>query len=396
MLRTADLEISIHWPRDRVPVSLIVDDPMPGLNPMTDHEPGETHRPVIPNLVLRRFADLADRHGMRGKFSVVPWPLALGRLDRPETLPEPAQAALPEFLAIVRERVAPRFDLTCEFLTHSRAIDVRLGLPLAVSERQWASTASAEEFADVFTLATHILAKVGLPMDGVTSPWNSGQDNEAAYAAGVALAARRRGANLPWYFLHCATTLDVLPRITAEGDGTPVASLVAGAVTDPGWETQYGRPEASAALLDPDGGGRLAELIRGGLPAVFLTHWQSLFGNGSYGGLHALDLVGQRLAAGFGQRLEWVPLHRHAELALACHGLEVLQEDEGGSGPAAVRFQARWHATRAGVRLRPRSDRGRGWLVGPVAWGRVPLATRASGDGVWVEAPLTDGVLRFG
>jgi hypothetical protein len=231
----------------------------------------------------------------------------------------------------------------------------------------------------------------------VTSPWDAGRDNEAAYAAGVALAARRRGASRPWYFLHCAEDLDVLPRVTVQADGTPVASILAGTAIDPGWNTQYGRPAAVDALLDPDGAGRLGDLVRAGLPAVFFTHWQALYGNGSYGGLHALDLLGERLRQTFGERIDWVPLCRHAELAIACQALEIFPAAPEGEGRrAALRIHTPWPCPRADLRLRPLTELGRQWCSAPLRWDGVPLAPRVEGDVVCVQVPLADGLLEAG
>jgi len=395
-LRTPNLEISVHWPGGRVPASLIVDDPMPGLNPMIDHEPGYPHRRSIPNDVLRRFADLSERHGIQGKFSVLPWPLALGRLDRPETLPPESRAALPEFTELVRERIMPRYDITCEFLTHARAIDLATGEPTAETERQWASHATAEEFADTIALAGRILGDAGLPMDGVTSPWDSGKDNEAAYAHGVALAMRRRGRALAWYFLHCEDkTLDVLPRITYRGNAGLTVSIVVGAGTDPGWKTQTGGPVLVDPLIDADGRGRLTDLVAGGRPVVVCTHWQSLYGNGSLGGLHAIDLLADRLRQRHGDRLDWVPLGRHAEMAAACATLEAREEKPPhGGGNWRLRLTTPFPTALADITLRGLTAEGREWLARPLAFSRTPLRTRPAADeAVCLRMPLCDGLL---
>jgi hypothetical protein len=418
VLRTPNLEVAIRWPGGRIPASLIVDDPMPGLNPMIDHEPAHPHRREIPNTVLHRFADLAERHGLQGKFTVVPWPLALGRLDRPETLPAEARAALPEFVEVVRSRIAPRFDLTCEFLTHSSAIDVRTETPLPETERRWASHATAEEFAAAIGLAARILGDAGLVMDGVTSPWDAGQDNERAYAEGVALAARRRGQRLAWYFLHFASGLDVLPRIGYRDRGTIAVSVVAGGGGDPGWATQYGKPDIVDSILAPDGTGRARKLRDAGLPLVFCTHWQSLYGNGSMGGIRALETLAGRMLQHFGAAVEWVPLRRHAELAAACAGLRIREVARRGEAPAAsaagpadavagpswaLEFEEAHPCGLADVELRAVTDEGRRWLRprggARLSWNAVALAPRAVGDGapeaVRVHIPLCGGRLAW-
>src|SRR5438270_12451723 len=71
----------IRWPGNRVPVTVLLDDPTPCRNPAWYEFPGQGHVAEIPNSFTERFADLIDRTGAAGKFSVVPCPGAQGFLD---------------------------------------------------------------------------------------------------------------------------------------------------------------------------------------------------------------------------------------------------------------------------------------------------------------------------
>src|SRR5947209_13984356 len=76
------LDIRIENPGLRRPVSFIVDDPAPLRNPMFFHRGFRGDKEVVPNAFVSAFADVVERWGIRGKFSVVPYPFGLGRIDR--------------------------------------------------------------------------------------------------------------------------------------------------------------------------------------------------------------------------------------------------------------------------------------------------------------------------
>ena len=101
-----------------IPIALLVDDGAP-VNPMFFHDPPYDHELLMPNSLLRDFADLCDEYGVRGKFSVLPMPCCLGGIDGQLNHVPPRH--LSEFLRLVRKRIAPRFDITPEILTHLAA-----------------------------------------------------------------------------------------------------------------------------------------------------------------------------------------------------------------------------------------------------------------------------------
>jgi hypothetical protein len=52
--------------------------------------------------------------------------------------------------------------------------------------------------------------------------------------------------------------------------------------------------------------GRIPELMDSGFPVVLVTHWQSLYTQGSGLGLEGLIALAERLQKVLGDRLEWV------------------------------------------------------------------------------------------
>lgn len=60
-------------------------------------------------------------------------------------------------------------------------------------------------------------------------------------------------------------------------------------------------------LVSPDGRtGRIRQLIESGYPVVLVTHWQSLYTQGTGLGLEGLSALAERIKKVFGSNLEWV------------------------------------------------------------------------------------------
>lgn len=310
-----------------IPIALLVDDGAP-VNLMFFHDPPYDHHLLIPNARLRDFADLCERYGVRGKFSVLPMPGCLGDINgRLNRVPK---RHLTDFLSIVRKRVAPRFDITPEILTHLAAYRVEEGGFHHLYEDEWVARASLPELTDYIALALEILADVGLPATGVTSPWVTGDRNEPLYAEAIGAAQWRvHRRQLTWYFLHTSDAGPALcPTVSRRSSATGQAVVSIPATTgDPFWDTQ--RPASPTrraahaaamagvdALLSPDGrSGRIAEVVEQGVPVTILTHWQSLHSDGTGAGLRGLEALLARLKKRFGAELEWVTCSELAERA---------------------------------------------------------------------------------
>jgi hypothetical protein len=60
-------------------------------------------------------------------------------------------------------------------------------------------------------------------------------------------------------------------------------------------------------LISPDGKtGRIHQLIESGFPVVIVTHWQSLFTQGTELGLEGLTVLAERIQKVYGPGFEWV------------------------------------------------------------------------------------------
>ena len=245
-------------------------------------------------------------------------PCGLGGIDG--KLAHVRRRDLQEFLTIVREQIAGRFDITPELLTHHAAYRLTGGFH-HVYEDEWVARATVKEIADYIAVALRILEHVGLPATGVTSPWTTGDRNEAQYAQAIGAAQWRvHRRRVTWYCLHMyARGPARAPWVSWRNprNGRVVVSIPA-TTGDPFWTTQRpmsatrhaARAAAAAgvdALLSRDGkAGRIRRLVDQGCPVLILTHWQSLYSDGTCAGLWGLERLLQRLRNVFGPDLAWV------------------------------------------------------------------------------------------
>ena len=303
-------------------ISLIIDDGSP-VDPMFYMHPGyET--PFLPPVgFYQRVADVLDRFELQGKMTVLPMPSCLGRID--QTVKHVPQQNLEAFLKIVRERIAPRFDITPEFLTHQNAYDLKAGDSQLIAgggyqhvfEDVWLSGASIEEAVEYFCLAFTILKNVGINPTGMTSPWMAGIDVEKKYAEAVSTAQWKTfGRRSTWYFLHGSDwgTPQQCSLAYESPDRDRVVVSVPANVPDVFWSMDLPGDQRQKFIRDnidrvisPDGRtGRLRQLIESGYPVTLLTHWQSLYTQGTELGLEGLKALLERIQKECGNSLEWV------------------------------------------------------------------------------------------
>ena len=89
----------------KIPFSLIIDDGAP-IDPLFYELPGYETPFLVPAKFTRRVADTFDRFDLRGKFTVIPMPSCLGRVDQslkrvPQEHPAPS---LERFLHLFADR----------------------------------------------------------------------------------------------------------------------------------------------------------------------------------------------------------------------------------------------------------------------------------------------------
>ena len=331
--------VEVINPRARVPVGLIIDDStclvnlnkfsMPqfdetfaGQNP-SYKQPWRDWPDEIPDRFTRKFAAWAAEAGVKGKWSVVPYPACVGRVDR--MLPGWSSADLRESLNMVRDVIVPNFDIHPEMVTHTRVIDLSTGHPYPsprlefMENWQWTTGKSADEIGAYMEYALTILKNAGLACEGVTTPGGFGSKARPQLAQATLQSVRSVfKAEIPHYFRDLIDHGDasVAPRVelasTLDGsDPQCVVSIVActGDWTG-GWDNTL--PVGADRFITADGSaGRMVEVIQRGEPAIILGHWTGIYFNGQELGLQILQEVTRRLHAKF-DNLLWMKL---AELA---------------------------------------------------------------------------------
>jgi len=305
---------------NKVPVSLIIDDGGP-VNMFYFHDPGTRHKLLVPPHFAEKFSAVCRRCGIKGKFSVVPMPAGLGRIDgRISRVPD---QNIREYIRILRKQIEPRFSITPEILTHYRAYNLKSGTLLHVFEDVYFSNLTAEEIAEYVGLSLTVLKRAGLTPSGVTSPWLCAIDNEENYAAGIGMAFRKiMKTDRCFYFLHSRDKVQE-PVLMCNSEKTGKVVSIPNNTFDAFWETQNPVSSRTAVsnvrenmdrLLSPDGkSGRIRELYERNLPVILISHWQSLYSDGREIGLEGLETLAGRIHKIFGSQIEWLSFTELAE-----------------------------------------------------------------------------------
>ena len=314
----------------KVPISFIVDDPAPVYSTFYTHRKdhmsdyGEPLLEKFPNSFLFDFCDMIERNGMKGKFSVVP--MVANQGDIINGLGDAPKEEIDEWLATVKERVVPHFAICPEMLTHANAIDIKTGKVLDVNENQWSKTQTEETFTPYIAKAVSLLCEAGFDICGVSSPWRFGIEREAEYAAAISKAIFEvTGKKNSWFFMRgLRDTPNARPWVERDEDGLCLVSIPA-TTRDRVWPMlESGKMDDEAILACADEyiteDGKSGEIVRvlesGGWP-IMIAHWQSLYTNGSSAGLHAIDIVGQRIRKHLSDRVEWMSFREIMDIVLA-------------------------------------------------------------------------------
>lgn len=322
---------------DRVPLSIIFDDSTVLVNLnyfwMRDRQAvdGTAYRwedvPVVhPESFTREFAEFCLENGVKGKFSVVPCPAALGRIDR--GLPMFSRAQQAQWLAMCRESIMPNYDITPEMITHTFVVDLQTLQPIDPDlweQHGWNELPTDEEerVTDYIALACEILHNVGLTPAGVTSPGGFG--NPIDFYAKCAENAVRRITGNPTPYLF--------KRVSAEGPvacpvwypkperGEAMGEVIAATGDKTGSWTGYGEVDADYYIASDLRGGRLPEVIDAGDPGVMISHWQGFYGlhDRDRRGFRAFQTIVRRLAERdpHGERTRWRKCSEIANYAMA-------------------------------------------------------------------------------
>jgi len=311
---------------DRVPLSLIIDDATLLFNLnyfwMRDRNPvdGRNRRwedvPVIhPESFTREWAEWCLEAGVRGKFSVVPCPAAIGRIDHP--LPLISEQQQESWLRMCREVIMPAFDITPEMITHTKVVDPATCRPLESGiweQFDWATLPvdQFESMVEYIATACRILDNVGLTPTGVTSPGGFGGRTLDFYARVAGEAVRQVTGNpTPFFFqrLYVDQPTDTPVWYPDRTRGEAVGEVIAGTDDLTGNWTGYGAVSADYYITADGQGGRLPELINAGDPAILCSHWQGMYGlsNDDRRGFRTLKTVVRRLQMRdpYGEHSRW-------------------------------------------------------------------------------------------
>jgi hypothetical protein len=307
-----------------LPVSIMIDDSAPCINILywqtkklqssvprqISGEPIVSH---ISNDFLHKFVEVVHRYGLRGKFTVLPYPAGLGSIS--QGLDGYQKRELDEWLEVVKHEVTPLFDITPEILTHTKALDLQNHQLLPEDEHEWAIHQTESTLTQYISHALRILRDVGLDATGVTSPWSFGSQAEKNYQLAI-LDAQKQVNNLrhTWYFLHFSKKLAFQSKIVYHNPTNDdwVVSIVA-QCEDFMWQTMetqqmdndYIYSIADLYLTKDGKQGRLSKLFSEQIPVVLATHWQSLFSNGRTTGLQVLKEVVERIEQLWGKNVKW-------------------------------------------------------------------------------------------
>jgi hypothetical protein len=327
--------VTVLNPRARVPVGLIIDDStcLVNLNKFAIPQfaaafgDGSNYHKYkwrewpseIPDAFVRKFGEWCAAHGVKGKYSMVPFPACVGRLDR--TLPGWTQRELQDSLELVRQVMAPNWDIHPEMVTHTRVIDTKTGHPYPdhspkfMENWDWPTGRSTDEIADYMTYALRILKNVGLPCEGITTPGGFGNRARPQLAQATLQSVREvYGAEVPHYFrdLFDRGTESVAPRVEyASGlDGADPRCVVHVLGCTGDWTGSWDNspPEGADRFITEDlQKGRMVDVIQRGEPAIMVCHWTGIYWNGQELGFKIFQEVVRRLHARF-DNLVWMKL----------------------------------------------------------------------------------------
>jgi hypothetical protein len=323
--------VEVLNPRNRVPVSLIIDDStclvnlahycIPQFAEVAPSRYQQNWRDLpreIPDSFVRRFGEWCHEHGVKGKYSIVPYPACVGWLDR--DLPGWSKRELDDSLRLVRTLLLPDWDIHPEMVSHTWVIDVKTGRPYSErSERVmeimgWSVGKSADQLAEYLAYALRILKNVELPCEGITTPGGFGGRVLPELAQATLESCRHVfGTEIPHYFRHAITDgRSVAPRVEyvsgLEGPDPRCVVSIIGCTGDwfGGWDG-LGLGEVDRLITQDLRAGRLPEVIRKGEPAVLVCHWAGIYRNGQETGFHIFQEVVRRLHSAY-DNLIWMKL----------------------------------------------------------------------------------------
>jgi hypothetical protein len=326
--------IKVLNPQGRVPLSFFIDDSTCLVNmghycmpqfaeawPKRESydKPWTTWPREIPDAFVREFGEWCAAHGVKGKYSVVPFPACVGWLDR--ELPGWPRRELLDSLKLVREIMVPNWDIHPEMITHTRVIDLRTGRPFeeisaATMENSYPQEKkSVDELAAYLAYALRILKNCDMPCEGITTPGGFGNMVKSELSLAVHYAVRDvYGSELPHYFKYVSGgSQSTEPKLEhVEGLDTDEPRVVVNVPAGTGdwfggWDGDL-EPEGDRYANEDATSGRMVELIERGEPAVMLCHWPGMYTHGTKQGFEAFKRVVLALEGRYRDQTTWMKI----------------------------------------------------------------------------------------
>ncbi|MBZ0255757.1 hypothetical protein K8I31_06820 [bacterium] len=311
--------VSVLNPRNRVPLGLIIDDStclvnlahfgIPHFHEAFPERYPQDWRSLpreIPDDFVRTFGGWCAEHGVKGKYSIVPYPACVGWMDR--DLPGWSKQELDGSINLVKELMTPNWDIHPEMVSHTWVINTKTGRPYPERTEQfmenfgWTVGKSVDELADYMSYALQILHNIDLPCEGITTPGGFGSRVLPELSQATLEACRDvYQAEIPHYFRHLFTDeRSVAPRVECasglDGDDPRCVVSVVGCTGDwfGGWDGL--KPGNVNEFITPNlEKGRMVDVIERGEPAIMVCHWPGIYFNGDEVGFTIFKEVVRRI-----------------------------------------------------------------------------------------------------
>lgn len=327
--------VTVVNPGNRVPLSFIIDDSTCLVNmahfgipqfgevfPDRYKQPWKTLPREIPDSFVRTFGEWCHEKGIKGKYSIVPYPACVGWLDK--RLPGWSKQELENSLELVRTLMLPDWDIHPEMMSHTFVINTKTGRPYEerseyfMENWRWTDGKSVDQLADYMSYALNILKNVGLPCEGITTPGGFGNRVLPALSQATLESCRDVfNAEIPHYFRHLYTDdTSVAPRVEyasgLDGPDPKCSVSIIGCTGDwfGGWDGLT--PGDVEKFISINGkSGRLPEIIKKDEPAIMVCHWPGIYYNGEEIGFNIFKEIVKRLENNY-DNLVWM---KNSEIA---------------------------------------------------------------------------------
>ena len=323
--------VKVINPRGRVPVSFIIDDStclvnlahfaVPQFAEVFPDRYLQDWRKLpreIPDDFVRKFGEWCGERDIKGKYSIVPYPACVGRID--QRLPGWSRTELDNSLKLVRDLMMPNWDIHPEMVTHTFVINTKTGQPYEERSPQfmenwdWSIDKSSDELTEYLTYALQILKNSGLTCEGVTTPGGFGNRARPALSQATLNSCREVfNAEIPHYFRDLYTDdRSVAPLVQRasglETNNPECVVSILGCTGDwfGGWDGLE-KGSVDQFITEDLKGGRLPQVIDKGEPAILVCHWPGIYYNGEEFGFNVFKEVVKRLHERY-DHLHWMKL----------------------------------------------------------------------------------------